>query len=56
MLLILLLKKERTGGIITITFHVKLKGAYKGHLRILVKKYNIPVIKHQLLRGPWDIT
>lgn len=48
--------KSIKGGIAGIAFHDKLKGAYKEQLRILGKKYNIPVFKHQLLRRPWDIT
>lgn len=43
------------GGIAGITFHDNLKGAYKNQLRLLGKKYNIPVFKHQLLRRPLDI-
>jgi D-tyrosyl-tRNA(Tyr) deacylase len=43
------------GGIVGIAFHDKLKGAYKDQLRALGKKYDIPVIKHQLLRQPSEI-
>ncbi|HBW37372.1 D-aminoacyl-tRNA deacylase [Desulfosporosinus sp. BICA1-9] len=47
--------KSIKGGIAGIAFHDNLKGAYKEQLRILGKKYNIPVFKHQLLRRPLDI-
>ncbi len=47
--------KSIRSGIVGIVFHDNLKGAYKEQLRILGKKYNIPVFKHQLLRRPSDI-
>lgn len=47
--------KSIKGGIAGVVFHDNLKGAYKEQLRILGKKYNIPVFKHQLLRRPLDI-
>ncbi len=43
------------GGIFGIVFHDKLKGVYKEQVRMLGKKYNVPVFKHQLLRRPGDI-
>lgn len=47
--------KSIKGGIACIAFHDNLKGAYKEQLRILGKKNNVPVFKHQLLRRPTDI-
>lgn len=43
------------GGIVGIVFHDKLKGVYKEQLRILGRKYNVPVFKHQMLRRPGNI-
>lgn len=43
------------GGISGIAFHDNLKVVYKGQIRLLGKKYNIPVFKHKLLRRPLDI-
>ncbi|MBA1334947.1 MAG: hypothetical protein HPY66_0568 [Firmicutes bacterium] len=43
------------GGIKGIAFHDNLKGAYKEQIRMLGRKYGIPVFKHQLLRRPQDI-
>lgn len=47
--------KSIKGGIDGIVFHDNLKGAYKEQLRLLGKKYNVPVFKHQLLRRPLEI-
>ncbi|VBB05126.1 d-aminoacyl-trna deacylase dtda [Lucifera butyrica] len=38
-----------------IIFHDSLKSGYKEQCRILAKKYDIPIFKHQLLRKPIDI-
>jgi D-tyrosyl-tRNA(Tyr) deacylase len=43
------------GGIDGIVFHDKLKGCYKDLVRKLSEKYNVPIIKHQLLRTPENI-
>ncbi len=43
------------GGISGIAIHDGLKGIYKEQMRILGRKYNIPVFKHQLLRKPSEI-
>jgi D-tyrosyl-tRNA(Tyr) deacylase len=43
------------GGIDGIVFHDKLKGCYKDLVRKLGEKYNVPIIKHQLLRTPENI-
>ncbi|KAF5039889.1 D-aminoacyl-tRNA deacylase [anaerobic digester metagenome] len=44
------------GGIDGIVFHDKLKGCYKDLVRKLGEKYNVPIIKHQALRMPENIS
>lgn len=44
------------GGIDAIVFHDKLKGCYKDVVRSLGEKYNVPILKHQALRNPENIS
>ena len=44
------------GGIDAIVFHDKLKGCYKDVFRALGEKYQVPVLKHQALRKPENIS
>ncbi len=48
--------KSIVGGIDGIVFHDKLKGCYKDLVRKLGEKYNVPIIKHQALRAPENIS
>ena len=43
------------GGVEAIVFHDKMKGCYKDLVRALGEKYQIPILKHQLLRNPADL-
>lgn len=44
------------GGIDGVVFHDKLKGCYKDLVRKLGEKYNVPIIKHQNLRNPENLS